>query len=208
MAKGAPEIDVRSNLGPVLADLKEISAKLARDVRRDIRSSGDTMITESRRALDGGDVAKVVTVTTYRRRGPGEGTRGGYRRGPRARALGGQVIDQIEVRNARHKHEKTDAIAEVKKGLVTRISISKTRGARVRMQTTKGELKRALNMKKFRHPVYAEQGSEWYQNGPWIEQRGAEYFKRGVTAGGREARERLQATLREAMETVKNHNPQ
>lgn len=203
MAKGAPEIDVRSNLGPVLADLKEISAKLARDVRRDIRSSGDTMIEESRRALDAADAGKVVTVTTYRRRGPGEGTRGGYRRGPRARALGGQVIDQVETRDASRSRTSSGAIDEVKKGLVTRISISKTRGARVRMQTTKGELKRALNMKKFRHPIFNDSGQA-----PFLEQRGTDYFKRGVTAGGREARERLQATLREAMETVKNHNPQ
>lgn len=198
MADAERPFDIRHNLGPILDDLKEISPKLATGTRRELRGVGQSVITAQQAILRGEPVGGVVSKTTYSI--PRVSRRGGYRRGPRARELGGARIVSVESQ-ASARQRSRGLRASVAASLKTAVRTPRTgRGASVRVQSSRPYwANKALNAKKWRHPVFG--GSAW------IEQAGNQYFTRGAAIGASEAQEALYRVVDEAMRTIKSHHP-
>lgn len=193
--------NIKTNLGPVLADLKAISPKIATGYRRAMRQAGDAVITGAREALANKPVGGVVTKTTYSLRNPSRP--GGVRTGPRAKALAGARIVAVESRAAA-KSRSRGTRATIASQMKTRVSISQKRGASVKVQTTTpGSIDVAFNAKTWRHPVFRSRGTA-----PFVEQAGNQFFQEGIRAGGRKARAVLQQTVADAMATIKQHPPE
>lgn len=198
MAEPERPYDIRHNLGPILADLKEISPKLATGTRRELRGVGQSVIIAQQAILRGEPVGGIVSKTTYAI--PRTQRRGGYRRGPRARELGGARIVSVESQAAARQRSR-GLRASVAANLKTAVRTPRTgRGAAVRVTSARPYwANKALNAKKWRHPVFG--GSSW------VEQAGNQYFTRGAAIGAEEAREALYRVVDEAMRTIKSNYP-
>ncbi|WP_291378863.1 hypothetical protein [Demequina sp.] len=187
--------EVKTNLRGIVDDLKEISPKLATDMRRSLRGTGESIIEAQRQILQHEAVGGVVSSTRY---SMPQRRRGGYRRGPRARELGGaRIISVNSQASARGYH--TGLRDQVAANLTTQVRTPRTgRGAAVRVASAKPFwANKALNAKKWRHPVFGGQQR--------VEQAGNQYFQRGVAGGIDEAREALIAVVENAAKTIKSH---
>lgn len=183
------ELEAQVDIKGALDALKEVSPKLATEARRALRESGKAITEEQGRILDserGGNVLR----THYKARAGLRQGRGGYRRGPSVALYGGMVIDRVDSVEASRSRGR-GARREIKAGLKTRVSTPKT-GAKVRIATTKGDLRKAMNTRKWRHPIFADAGMRqgtW--DGAWVEQAGTQYFRRGISEKYQETREAL-----------------
>ncbi|MCB2413649.1 hypothetical protein LGT39_12420 [Demequina sp. TTPB684] len=191
--------DVKTNLRAVVDDLKAISPKLARDMRRSLRETGESIIEEQQSILASVPVGATVSRTRYTMAQPSR--RGGYRRGPRARQLAGARIIGLDAQaSARGYH--TGLRDQVASNLTTQVRTPRTgRGAAVRVASAKPFWgNKALNAKTWEHPVFAPRGTR-----PYAKQAGNQYFQRGVAGGIVEAREALIAVVDEAAKLIKSH---
>ncbi len=177
----AAGFDIRTNLRQVLAQLKEFDPALAREVRRSMRQSGDDMITAMGDLLDeyeGG----VVSGKTHRM---GLDSKG------RSRVR----VDKINTREANRSRSR-GARDEVKQGLRTRVSTGVKRTS-IRVTASQGDLKRALNTRSWRHPIWG--------GGEWVEQPGNQYFNRGAFSEAEQLQNNLEDALTIALEALATH---
>jgi hypothetical protein len=190
--------DIKTNLGPILADLKAINPKLVTGVRKALKASGDAIIEKQREILETKPVGGVVVKTRYTL--PSQG-RGGYRRGPRVKELGGARIVSVESKRSSIGYSR-GLRDEVAANLTTSLTgLTSARGASVRVKSRHPFwANKALNAKKWRHPVFRASGLP-----PFVEQAGDEYFKLGVQLGIVKAREELLAVVEDAVRTIKDH---
>jgi len=189
--------DVRSNLAPIMQDLKRISPKLATGTRAALKDAGLSIIQHQQEILFNEPVGGVVSKKTYSRsRG---NARGGYRRGPRARELGGARLISAEAAASARGYRK-GLREQVAANLGTQVRTPRTgRGAAVRVASKKARwANKALNAKTWRHPLFGN------RNG-WVEQAGNQYFSRGAKVGVVEARESIISVVEEAANLIKSH---
>ncbi len=199
-SSSAESFDVRSNLRPLIDDLKAIDPKLATGTRRALRDTGDSIIQHQQEILFNEPVGGVVSKTSYTlARGS---ARGGYRRGPRVRELGGaRIISVTSAASARGYH--TGLRDQVAANLGTQVRTPRTgRGSSVRVASKKPHwANKALNANKWRHPLFGNTAVR-------VEQAGNQYFQRGAKAGVVEARESIMAVVEEAAKSIKSHPTQ
>lgn len=188
MASGAgPEFEVElPDLRKLLADLKAVSPMLARDVRRDLRSTGDGIIAKQRRILTGalpGPINK--TGSTLRLIVPRNGRKPYY-----------------AIRNVYETGEGSEGgvdnlRSKIRAGLRTRVTAGKTRSA-VQIKTT-GPKHNGYNMAKtwqskiFRHPVFGL---------GWMYQQGQPYFWGPAYEGTEEMQLHVHKILDQALATL------
>lgn len=169
---------VRHNIAPLLADLKEIDPRLMRETRARIREVGKSIIAAQSAILDN-EKGGAALLATRRYDGGSASRRGGYRNGPLAAQLGGQRLVSIGGRES-DSGVSRGTRAEIKSGLRVTVPTAATKQARLRVQTTRGDLRGAFNAKYWRHPVYGSRAV-------WSANKGTGYFSRGIQdAGGRE----------------------
>lgn len=172
------DFDVRTNLRPIMDELKAVEPRLATNFRRALRQTGDAVIQKQVEILRSEPVGGVVLSRTYAWL-PGR-SRGGYRRGPRAKELGGARLISVEAQAAaRSRH--TGLRDEVAANLTTRVSAPASgKGASVRVKSTRPFWgSKALNAKTWRHRVFPQPG----RRETWVMQHGNQYFTRGGYAG-------------------------
>ncbi len=196
---GTPEFDVRSNLGPLIKDMKAISPKLVKGFRKSLHDAAKVIIERQEEILRTEPVGGVVTRTRYSLAAGNR--RGGYRRGPRARELGGARIISVDSR-ASSRERGRGLRASVAANLTTRVTAPPSgRGAKARVASrTPAWSNKALNAKKWRHPVFGRSER--------IEQAGNQYFQRGARAGVIEARAALLALVEDAAKSIRTHDVQ
>lgn len=178
----AAGFDIKSNLRQVLADLKELDPKLATEVRKRLRASGDAAIAAMGAILDE-DAGGVVTGKTHRL--------GTDRRG-RAHL----VVDQINSRAA-WRSRSTGARKEIKRGLRLKVSTGKARTS-VRLAATSGALRRPMNKRSWRHPVFDDPNT-------WVEQPGSQYFNRAVYSEAKNLRNAVEDAVQVALDAIAAH---
>lgn len=171
-------VEIRSNLGGVLTDLKNADAALKRNLRRSIRRSGDAILNEAGRILDTENPGLVVGKVSV---------------GRRIRRLDAAGSTGRSRRNMRQA---------VKRGMTTRVTNGQ-RGAtfRVISAAETSELPaKALNKRELRHPVFGDRRT-------WVAQTGLQYFKRGIEVGAKQAREDLNAAIADAISQMRANPP-
>lgn len=186
--------DIKSNLRPLVDQLKEISPKLATDTRRALRDTGASIIQKQQEILRTEPVGGVVSKTTYSLSMPNR--RGGYRSGPKKRTLAGARIISIESQ-ASARGRSTGLRESVAANLTTQVRTPRTgRGASVRVASTRPYwASKALNAKKWRHQAGT--------SGRYVEQAGNQYFQRGAEAGVVEAREAIFQVVEDAAKLIR-----
>lgn len=179
-----PGFDIRSNLRQVLTDLKEIDPALARGIRKKLRASGDRAVAAMKQILEeeGGG---VVTGKTHAL---------GVDRLGRARIR----VKGLKVRDA-NRSRSTGARKEVESGLSLRVTAGKSRTS-VRLVSAKGALRKPLNKKSWRHPVFASRDAKW------VEQPGNQYFNRGAFSEMKQLKNDLEDAIREALDVIDAHS--
>lgn len=171
------DLEVRTNLGSVLTDLKSADKALARNLRRAIRASGDSVIAAAGKVLDtenpGAVTAKVAT--------------------------GGRRLRSAAGSTGRSRRNMRQA---VKAGMASRVT-NGARGATFRVTSAAAAPDlpaKALNRKIMRHPVFGNRTV-------WTGQKGLMYFRRGIESGGAQAKEALFKALEDAADQLRTNPP-
>ncbi len=178
----AAGFDIKSNLRQVLADLKEFDPKLATEVRKRLRASGDAAIAAMGAILDE-DAGGVVTGKTHRL-------------GTDRRGRVHLVVDKINSRAA-NRSRSTGAREEIKRGLKLKVTTGKARTS-VRLTTTSGALRKAMNKRSWRHPVFDDPNT-------WVEQPGNQYFNRAVYSEAKNLRNTMEDAIQLALDAIAAH---
>ena len=178
-----PEFDIRSNLRQVLTDLHEIDPAMARAIRKKLRATGARAIAAMKEILEE-DKGGVVTGKTHAL---------GVDRLGRARIR----VKDLKVREA-NRHRSTGARKEVASGLSLRMTNGKN-STKVRLVSAKGNLRKALNKKSWRHPVFDDPTAKW------VEQPGNQYFNRGAYSEMKHLREDLEDAIMDALDVIDAH---
>ncbi len=176
------------NLREVLAEVRAFSPRLARELRRDLRSVGDQVIAEQKAILDG-PLPTGITHTGYtiKRVRPTKG-RGYFRK---VRTYADTDVKRSRTRGLREA---------IKAGLKTRVTAGKSR-QEVSVRTT-GPKDDGYNMAKvwqserFRHPVF---GSD-----TWVDQKGQPYFWGPAYRGRDEMQRRVMRAIDAATQQMSN----
>jgi hypothetical protein len=154
------ELDV-SNLREVLGSVKEFSPALARKLRKELRGTGDDIIADQQRVLDG-PLPPGVAVTGKRTRliVPKDGSKPYFRR-----------VNVYEERERAANNRTSRGMRQgIKRSLKTRVVAGKTRqGVQVRANSKTSDMTHAWQAKIFRHPVFSHTGK-------FVHQRGQQYF--------------------------------
>lgn len=103
----------------------------------------------------------------------------------------GQHLDEMETTGK--SRGSRDA---VKSGLRMRVTTGKAKTS-IRVATTDGDLRKPLNRKSWRHPVF---GSEVF-----VEQKGSSYFTRGAAEQKQAVNAAIDAAVQVAVEAVAKH---
>jgi hypothetical protein len=167
-------LTVKTDIEETLKRLGEADKKLVTGFRRAVRQSGDAVIRAAGDVLDNESPGALTASEFTSVRGAVEG-----RAGSRPRD-----------RNTRQA---------IKAGLKTRLSVSKTRGASVRVVTTTGQPAKGFNAERFRHAVFGNDAVK-------VGQKGTRFFKRGAEVGGKEFRQELQRVVRETARDFNQSN--
>ncbi len=148
------------DLRGLFTDLKAVSPKLATDVRRELRSTGDDIITAQRRILSGARPGSIKKVgSSYRMVYPKNG------RAPYMR-----IVNTYETGDDR-PGGVDDLRSKIRDGLKTSVASGATRSS-IQIKTT-GPRNYGYNMakvwqaKRFRHPMFGL---------GWMDQQGQPYF--------------------------------
>lgn len=181
--KTDPEFEFElPDLRGLFADLKAVAPKLATDVRRDLRGTGDSIIAEQRKILTGrlpGPIRKTgstVRMVYPKGRKPYLAIRNTYETGEGSE--GG--VDDLR--------------AKIRAGLKTSVTSGKTRSS-VQIKTT-GPRNDGYNMAKtwqsrrFRHPIFGMLG--------WMDQQGQPYFWKPAYDGLDDMQRKVQHILDDA----------
>lgn len=186
MESGGLSFDIETpDLRGLLAGLKDVEPKLATNLRRELRQSGDGIIAAQKSILAGrpprvgGSTKKLRLITPRNGRRPYFAFRTTYQ--PGDTRVGG-------VSNLR------DQIAQ---GLRTRVATGKTRqSVEVRTGGPRNDgynMARVWQSAQFRHPVFGDQND-------WSTQFGQSYFFAPITAELRELmRGRIQQSIDDAL---------
>lgn len=154
------ELDV-SNLREVLGAVKDFSPALARKLRKELRGTGDEIIADQGRILDG-PLPPGVAVAGKRTRliVPQDGRKPYFRR-----------VNVYEEREAAARNRKSRGMRrDIKQALKTRVVAGKTRqGVQVRANSKNSPMTHAWQAQIFRHPVFSHTGR-------FVHQRGQPYF--------------------------------
>lgn len=181
---GEVDFDIKSNLRQVLADLKEFDPKLATEVRKRLRASGEVAIKAMGDILDESS-GGTVTGKSYRL--------GTDRRGRVRRRVAG--VKTKEANRAR----STGARQEIKRGLKLKVTAGKSRTT-VRLATTSGGLRKAMNTQSWRHPVFGD------RDAAWVEQPGSQYFNRGAYGQAAAINAAMQDAIKVALDAIATRN--
>lgn len=152
------------DLKRLLAQIKELNPKLATDLRRELRQSGDAIISEQRKILAGPKPGRVrVSGSAYRLIRP--------KNGAKPYLAKRNTYEEYEAGNrSRGMRQKISA------GLRTVVSTGKTRnGVTIRTSKSKAPMSIVYQSKRFRHPVFASESLGGH-SGAWVYQRGMPYF--------------------------------
>lgn len=186
---GQDDIEVKfelPDLNWLLGDLKDFDERLARDIRRELRGTGDDIIAAQRKILMGrlpGPIRKVGTRLVWVR--PRDG-----RRPYLAKRNVYQTGDGSEggIDNLRSK---------IRKGLRTRVTSTKSR-SQISVKTTGPRqdgynAAKFWNAKVFRHPVFSHAGATF------VYQQGQPYFFGPAYAGVEDMQTKTSAILDRAL---------
>ncbi|HUX70574.1 MAG TPA: hypothetical protein VMV41_08710 [Cellulomonadaceae bacterium] len=181
-AQAEAGFDIKSNLREVLDDLKKFDPVLAKEVRKRLVASGNAAIAAMGAILDE-DAGGVVTSKTHRL-------------GTDRRGRGHLVVDKVNTRAA-NRSRSTGARQEIKRGLKLKVTTGKNRTS-IRLTTTSGALRKAMNKKSWRHPVFNDPDT-------WIEQPGSQYFNRGFYSEAKNLRNAMEDAVQTALDAVAAH---
>ncbi len=174
--------DIKSNLRQVLEDLKKFDPALAKQVRKQMVSSGNAAIAAMAAILDE-DAGGVVTSKSHKF-------------GTDRRGRTHLVVDKINSRAAT-RSRSTGAREEIKRGLKLKVTTGKARTS-VRLTTTSGALRKAMNKKSWRHPVFNDPST-------WVEQPGDQYFNRAVYSEAKNLRNAVEDAVQLALDAIANN---
>lgn len=178
---------VLPNLRGLFTDLKAVGPRLATDVRRDLRSTGDGIIAEQRRILSGprpGSIHK--TGSTLRLVVPRNGRAPYY------------ALRNVYETGDDRPGGVDDLRSKIRAGLKTRITAGANRSS-IQVQTT-GPKNDGYNMAKvwerrrFRHPIFGNLG--------WMDQQGQPYFWKPAYDGVEDMQHKVQQILDDAVTTL------
>lgn len=172
MRQGEPEVVFQTpNIRAVLERLKEVSPKVARDVRRELRGTGDQIIARQREILAGPLPQGIVRTGSKIKLTTPTGRKGYLRR-----------VNTYAERDVVRPGRSTDLRKKISAGLTTSVVAGKTRqGIQIK---TRGPRDAGYNMAKvwqsrmFRHPVF--------NRDVWVDQQGQPFFW-GPVIEGRDA---------------------
>jgi hypothetical protein len=85
---------------------------------------------------------------------------------------------------------------DVARGLKMRVTLG-TRGASMRIVTTRGALRKVMNQDSWRHPVFGKD--------PWVAQGGTTYFTRGGVEQKQATLDAIQEAMKKAVDAVAAH---
>jgi hypothetical protein len=170
-----------------LDHLKEFNPALARELRKELRASGDAIIAEQRAILSGpkpGSVKKVGTRPVLIR--PKNG---------RSPYIAQRNIYESGVSSNRSRGMRN----EIKAGLKTRISTSATKQG-INIRTTKAGAPMSIPWQSaiFHHPVF----SSPRQKATWAYQKGQPYFWSPVLRGYVQVRARVADAIDRALQKI------
>lgn len=178
-----------SNLREVLAEVRQASPALARQLRKRLRGTGEEIIAEQRSILDGPLPSGIRrTGTRYRMVRPRNG---------RARYMHKvATFEDVEVGRRRSRGMR----AGIKKSLKTRVVAGRTRqGVNVRAERrVGGVMVNAWESRRFRHPVFGDTTGER----AWVDQKGGPYFWGPAMRGRDAARQRIGRAIDDALAEI------
>ncbi|MBN9375199.1 MAG: hypothetical protein J0I40_07385 [Cellulomonas sp.] len=174
--------DIKEDLRGFFADLKQVNPRMATAVRRKMRRSGDVAIAAMTEILD--EYKGGVTVgKTYH-----AGTDAAGRKRHHL------VLDTVNREAARSRLDGR-ARRDIESGLKFRVQANQYRTT-VRLTSSKGELRKALNRKhSWRHPVFGDREV-------WIEQPADNYFSRGAWGTASQLRKDLMDAIAEGLALI------
>ncbi|MEB0286159.1 hypothetical protein QN355_06300 [Cryobacterium sp. 10S3] len=174
--------DVRAKWDAV----KEFSPRLARELRRELRKTGSEVITEQRRVLDGPLPTGIqVTGQTLR---PTLNKKTGR--------VGVRKLNTYGDRAIQRPGRSTGLREGIKSGLVTRVTISKSRtSVQVRTTNAKKTGSNFWQSKKFRHPVFGNRQV-------MVNQRGMPFFWQPAIDGGQRMAGRINTAIDAAFQQI------
>ena len=186
---GGVQIRVESNIREVLARAKEFSPALARDLRRDLRQTGEGIIAAQRQVLSGplpgnaiktGQRAKWVTPKNGRKK---------YLR----------AVNTYEARAASRSRSR-GMRERVKASLMTAVMTGARRsGVRIKARKAKGDaMVLTWNKKVFRHPVFSGRSGKRV----FTSQYGQPYWWEPIKAGQAVAKEKAEQAINKALEEI------
>lgn len=178
-----PEITITSpNLRQVLADVKEISPKLATNLRRNLRGVGDDIIKDQRSVLSGAL--------------PGNAVKTGQRIRTIKTKKGKSYLRAVNVYKAESaKRSRTTGMRNrVKESLKTRVVSGKTRsGISIRAdKSVGGVMVKGWNKKVLRHPVFGNKEQ-------FVSQFGQPYWWEPIKRGQENARRKALDAIDDAL---------
>lgn len=178
-----PEITITSpNLRQVLADVKQISPKLATNLRRSLRSVGDDILKEQKSILSG--------------QLPGKAVKTGQRIRMVTDAKGRKYLRAVNVYKAEtaNRTRSTGMRNRVKASLKTRVVSGTTRsGISIRAdKSVGGVMVKGWNKKVIRHPVFGNRES-------FVSQFGQPYWWEPIRRGQDDARKKALDAIEDAL---------
>ncbi|WP_136017935.1 hypothetical protein [Arthrobacter silvisoli] len=179
-----PEITITSpNLRQVMADVKAISPKLLRNLRRDLRGVGDDIINDQKAILSGAL--------------PGNAKRAGKQLRRIKTKRGKSYLRAVNVYQAEtaKRSRSTGMRNRIKSSLKTRVVSGATRsGISIRAdKNVGGVMVKGWNKKVIRHPVFGNRES-------WATQFGQPYWWEPIKAGRVKAQQKALAAISDALD--------
>ena len=165
--------------------IKEWNPKVARNLRRDLRASGDDIIAAQRRILSG-PLPKGIAVAGRRRR---------LIYNPKTGKLGARSANVYADREVERPGRGRGLRQAISGGLKTRVVIGEKRTG-VRIQTTNAK-KTGSNFwqsRRFRHPVWGRE--------PYVYQAGQPYFFQPAYDGAKAMSTRIHKLVEDAFDEI------
>ena len=107
------------------------------------------------------------------------------------------MVDGLTIRQATRTRSKGTR-KEIKSGLKLKVATGKARTS-VKLSTTKGDIRKAMNTRSFRHPVFGDRNT-------YVEQPGNRYFNRGAYEQREAVYDALQSAIKVAIDAIDTRN--
>lgn len=179
------QLEIDGALADMLARVKEVNPRLARDLRRDLRRSGDEIIAAQHAILDGPLPGNAEVVSTTSRLVVSRDGRATYRRKT-------YVFGDVATGRGGHRGMREG----IKRSLSTRVSTSATRqGINIRAsRRVGGVMVNTWQATHFRHKIFGKN--------VWMIQKGQPYFWGPVFAEWDNTRRKIEKALDDALAAI------